>query len=106
MVLLSQDNTDLEFWMLRPRQAAKSELTPPEEFAARKLRSVGIVGLCGLKPRCAFKEPLETPIVNKIAAAFLEYLRVLLGGQIAEQTEAAEIAELERLYGLPSGRPN
>jgi hypothetical protein len=101
-VLLSRDNDDLEFVRVEPQRA----YMPPEELAARKLRSVGFVGLSGLKPRCAFAEPLEPPVVNAIAEAFAEYIRVLLGENFAEHIAAAEVAELHRLFGLPDPRMN
>jgi hypothetical protein len=104
MVLLNQDNTDMEFWALKPHQC---NVTTREEFAARKLRSVGVVGLCGPKAKCAFKERLEPSVINAIATAFTEYLRVSFAVDFAEQTEAAEITELERLYLLSGDkRPN
>src|ERR1700723_560571 len=98
LVLLSSDNTDMEFLPLRPRQLTERELLTPEEFAARKLRSVGVVGISGAQPRVAFKEPLSVSVVDRIAAAFLEYLRVMLRQGFAEQTATAEVQELERFY--------
>ncbi len=98
LVLLSSGNDDIELLRITPQPSA--DFVSPEVFAARQLRNVGVVGLCGTKPTVAFKEPLEPPVVNAIAMAFLEYLRVLLGESLAEQTEAFEIAELERLYSL------
>jgi len=103
MVLLNHDNTDAEFVALKPRQAA---FTSPEEFTARKLRPVGVIGLRGAQPVCAFKEPLDSPVVNSLATAFLEYIRVLLGQGFAEQMEAVEIAELERVWSIADTRPN
>jgi hypothetical protein len=105
MVLLSRDNTDAEFVALKPREAA---FTSPEEFTARMLRPVGVIGLQGTQPWCAFKEPLGSPVVNSLATAFLEYIHVLLGqGQgFAEQMEAVEIAELERVWSIADTRPN
>ena len=100
-VLLSQDNDDLEFVRVEPRRA----YIPPKEWAARKLRSVGFVGLSnGLKPVSALSEPLEPPVVNAIAEAFAEYIRVLLGENFAEHMATAEVAELHRLFGLPDTR--
>jgi hypothetical protein len=105
MVLLNQDNTDLEMWPLRPRQAA---LTSQEEFAARKLRTVGVAGLCGTKATCAFKEPLDPTVVGAIGTAFAEYIHVLLGDSIAmqieEQQKGDEVAWLEKLHQLPDTR--
>ena len=106
VVLLNSDNTDLEFLPLAPRQLTESELLTPGEFAARKLRSVGVVGLSGAQARVAFKEMLSVSVVDRIAAAFLEYLRVMLRQGFAEQTEAAEVQELERFYLLEDTRLN
>jgi hypothetical protein len=105
-VLLSHDNTDMEFWMLRPRHTSERDLTTREEFTARKLRSVGVIGLCGSLPRAAFKEALPSPVVHGIAIAFLEYLRVILAESFADEIRAVEIAELERLLTLPDTRLN
>jgi hypothetical protein len=104
MVLVNPDATDIVFWRLRPERAAESDLTTREEFAARKLRSVGVVGLCGLTPVCSFKESLETPVVNSIVVGFLQYIRDSLSDSLVELREAAEIAALECLFTLPDMR--
>jgi hypothetical protein len=88
MVLLNPDATDSEFWPLKP--AAQSPLTSETEFAARKLRPVGVVGLCGTKAQSAFKELLPDPVVRAIGTAFIEYVRVSLGQGFVEQL-AAEV---------------
>jgi hypothetical protein len=107
MVLLNPDDTDMEFWPLKPREVA---LTPPAEFTARRLRPVGIIGLQGAQAVCAFKEPLDTPVVNSLAMAFLEYIRVMLGRSFTAQTEERqkgdEVGWLERLHLLPDMRIN
>lgn len=105
IVLLNSDNTDMELLALCPRQTPESELITGEEYTARKLRSVGVIALNerGL-PQAAFREPLEASVISAIAAGFTEYIRVLIGKHLTEQTEAAEIAELERLYLLPDTR--
>jgi hypothetical protein len=100
VVLLSSANDDIAFMRLKPLPSAG--FITPEDFTARKLRSVGVVGLCGTKPMVAFSELLEPPVVDAIAWAFLEYVRVLLG----EHMEAALVTELERLYALSDTRPN
>jgi len=114
IVLLNPDATDSEFWPLRPQPLEPSELNAPDDFAARKLRIVGVVGLCGLKPQCAFKEELPERVMGKIGVAFVEYVRVALGQSYNEQL-AVEVARqmpgdfLEfagRLYALPDGRAN
>lgn len=102
-VFLSRDNDDIEFVPLRPRYAWHIS---PEEFNSRRLRPVAVIGLNGLKPMSAFKEPLEPFVVAAMAAAFLEYTCVLLGDSLAEQTETAEIAELGRLFALKDHRTN
>lgn len=98
-VLLSSDNADVQLLALRPVSESL-----PEELTTGKWRSVGVLGLQGLKPLCAFDEPLPPNVVNGIVAAFLEYARVLLGGQFAEHVAAAESAELARMYSLPDLR--
>jgi hypothetical protein len=106
IVLLNPDATDIVFWRLCPERAHESELTTEEECAARKLRSVGVVGLCGLTPVCSFKESLETPVVNSIVVGFLQYIRDSLSDNLVELREAAEIAALEHLFTLPDMRMN
>lgn len=100
-VLLSADNLDIQFWQLRPHRIAD---TSPEEFAARNLRAVGVVGLDGLTPRCAFKESLGSEIVNAIAVGFVEYIRASVCDGFNEQSKLAEIEELERVFSLPDTR--
>ena len=95
-VLLSADNSSVEFWPLKPE--AERALTSPEEFTARKLRSVGVVGLCGLSPRMALKEPLAQSVVDRIALAFQEHVNIVLYERFEEFTAAAEVAELQRVY--------
>lgn len=109
MVLLSSDNSDMEMWALRPYALTHAKRTPPEEFAERKLRTVGVIGFAGLRTKCAFHEPLDDSTVQAISAAFLEYVRVFLGSnytaRVREQ-EIAEIAALEALWTLEDPRPN
>ncbi len=104
LVLLSHDNLDMEFWPLG--FGSQSDWTSREEFAARRLRSVGVVGLGlpGLKPLVAFKEALLPSVVDGIATAFLAYLNVLLADSFAEQLPGAETAELERMWSLRDPR--
>jgi len=104
-VLLSHDNADIELVQLKPH-AYPGGYIAPEEFTARQLRSVGIVGLSGLKPLVYFKELLPPHVVDSIAAAFLAYIRVLTEGEFAAQMEAAGIAELTRLCSIPDTRMN
>lgn len=101
MVLMNESNTDVELLPLLPR---KCEFPSKDEFTARKLRSVGVIALCGAQSNCALKEPLENEVVDAIAATFLEYVRVLIGPEISRAMAAAEIAEMERMYTLPDTR--
>lgn len=101
MVLLNPDSTDMEMVMVRPTHDV-SKMPSREEFARRQLRAVGVVGVNGLKPMSAFREPLETAVIHRISAAFLAYLRVLLGESFTQQCEAAELERYyARLYSLP-----
>jgi hypothetical protein len=87
-VLLSSGNDDIAFIILNPQSA---EYFPREEFIARKLRSVGVCGLIGLKPVCVFKEPFSDDVVHAIAEAFVAYIGTLVPGVTAQMT-----AELDR----------
>lgn len=98
MVLLNPDNTDLEFWPLKPRPAAE---TAPAEVGARQLRSVGVIGLNGPAPHFALKEPLDQAVLDAVADAFKAYVKVLVGEEFAKQIKAAKI---EQLYYLWSGQ--
>ncbi len=108
MVLLNSDNTDMEFWRVRPCQAESP--TTREEFTARKLRSVGVAGLCGTKAVCAFKEPLHPDVVGAIGNAFAEYIHALIGDSVAMQIEERQkgdsVSWLNQLYQLPDARVN
>ncbi|MGO9937185.1 MAG: hypothetical protein ACLPH3_05895 [Terracidiphilus sp.] len=97
-ILLSAGNDDIELIPLCPRRPDRC--IAREDFTARQLRPVGVIGLSGLKALSAFREPLEPYLVDVIAEAFLEYARVLLGESFLEQAAAAEVAELERMYAL------
>lgn len=101
-VLLSPDNDDLEFIYVKQGQPYISA----EEYTARKLRPVGFVGLNGLKPLCAWSEPLPPSVISRIACAFTAYVCALLGDSFAEHMAAAEVAELHRLYSLADPRMN
>jgi hypothetical protein len=103
LFLLSANNDDLESVLLCP-SALADDMPSTEERTRRQLRPVCVVGLSGVKPLMAIKEPLSPHVVDGISAAFLEYVRVLLGDTIMKQVEAAEIAELERIYNS-SGTP-
>jgi hypothetical protein len=103
-VLLGSENTDVELVPLKPNQF--SSYLSPEEFTARRLRPVGVVGLSGINTLVSFKEPLPSHVLKLIAVAFSEYIRSLLGRSFEELQVAAEVAELERLYETPDYRVN
>lgn len=106
-VLMGSDPRDVEFIPLRPKAADTSmwaELAA--RWPGRGLRSIGVIGLVGIVPKVALKELLEPKQVSLLTTGFLAYLHELLSGSFAAQTEAAEIAELERVYLLPDTRPN
>lgn len=108
MVLLSRANDDVEFWPLRPRIAPASELTSEAECLRRGLRTVGVVGIAGLQPHAAFKEPLDATVVSAIGAAFTEYVHALIGNNIAalvEPPKGDEVDWLQHLWSLPDNRP-
>jgi hypothetical protein len=109
LVLLGTAPDDMEFIPLKPKMATEESMLMAElraRWPGRGLRSVGVIGLCGTSPRCAFKEPLETQQISALAAAFLVYLDVLFRESFAAQTEKAELSELERLFNLPDPRAN
>jgi len=99
MVLLSAENDDLEMWPLRPHPCAA---TPANEFARRKLRPVGVVGVSGLQSRCVFKEALPETVVAAIAQAFGAYCGTLVDYKMPAD-DSAEWCE--RLFQLEDPRP-
>jgi hypothetical protein len=101
MVLLGPDNTDVVIWGLEPHSGEQQ--TTAKEFAARKLRSVGVIGLRGYTPEIAFKEPLDFATMAAISYAFLEHIRRVLGERFAGY---AETRELSRVFALEDTRPN
>lgn len=106
LVLTNAQGNDVEFLPLKPRQMSESETAElAVRWPGRGLRSVGVIGLVGTSPFCALKEPLEPEQVSALAGAFLAYLHVLFRDSFAVQQEAAEIAELERLYAQADMRP-
>lgn len=106
MVLMGSPD-DVEFLPLKPSMADEGTIAELKaRWPGRGLRSVGIIGLVGTTPRCALKEPLDSEQVTGLADAFLAYLHSLYCDGFRAQTEAAEIAELERLYSLPDTRIN
>ncbi len=95
---------DIEFVPIKPRAADERLLADIKaRWPGRGLRSVGVLGLVGTVPRCALTEPLEPEQVSALVGAFLAYLHALFCDSLAEQQEAGEIAELERLYALQAG---
>ncbi len=58
-VLMGTAPGDCEFIPLKPKAADEAMLADLKaRWPGRGLRSVGVIGLCGTAPRCAFKEPL------------------------------------------------
>ena len=107
LALLGTAPGDVEFIPLKPRMADENMLAELKaRWPGRGLRSVGVIGLCGMSPRCAFNEPLEPEQVSALSGAFLAYVHALFYGHFATQQELAEVAEIERLYSLPDMRMN
>lgn len=107
MALSNPECTDLELMPFKP--CSMSELEQAQlkaRWPGRNLKSIGVIGLVGTSPRCALKAPLETDQLSALADAFLAHLHACFCDSFAAQTEAAEIAELERMYQLPDTRPN
>jgi len=108
MVLLSQDGSDLEMLPLRPRPLPASELPTAEAFTARRLRPVGIIGLCGTRGMCAFKELLSEAVVAALGVSFGEYVHALIGDRVAAQLvelqKGDEVSWIEQLHKLPDTR--
>lgn len=109
MVCLNVDNTDMEFWALWPRQAA-GRLTTPAEFKARKLRTVGVIGICAGSGIVAFKEALPEDVVARLGTAFGVYVRTLLDiGQpdiVQPEEKGDEVEWLCKLWSLSDPRTN
>jgi hypothetical protein len=106
LVLTNAQFDDVEFLPLKPRQMTESEKAElVTRWPGRGLCSIGVLGLVGMTPRSAFKEPLEPEQVTALAGAFLAYLHALFSDRFAEQLEGAEIAELERIYALGGQAP-
>lgn len=96
---------DVEFLPLKPRAADETMLAELKaRWPGRGLRSVGVIGLIGTSPQYALKEALDPEQVTALTAAFLTYIHSLFLNSFVAQMEAAEIAELERLYALPDTR--
>jgi hypothetical protein len=110
MAFANDDLTDCEFVALKPRM-----MTPDQEaafrdaWAGRGLSVLGVVGLVGATPRCAFKRPLGPAQVDALAAGFLAYIHALIAS--AFPTERAKgddewSAFASRLFELPDSRSN
>ena len=98
LALLGTRPGDCEFIPLKPHAADDTMLADlTARWPGRGLRSVGIIGLCSAGPQCVLKEPLESHQVSALTDEFLAYVN-------AVGPEAAEIAELERMYALPDPR--
>jgi hypothetical protein len=78
MVLSDPDCTDIELFMLKPRQVPEAELAHLASVGhSRNLNPIGVIGLVGSTPKCALREPLEPGKVSRLVDAFLAYLRAL-----------------------------
>lgn len=113
LILANNDFSDLEFVPLRPRMADESTWADLKaRWPGRGLQARGVVGLCGSRTACAFKEPLADAIVASLANSFAEYVRVLLGEDLAGWMEAVEMRReagdfvdwANSLWLLPDGR--
>jgi hypothetical protein len=104
-VLANAECDDLEFLPLKPRHMSPVEIAQlAARWHGRGLRSVGVIGLCGIETRTVFKEPLEPEQGSALAAAFLAHLQVLFSQSFEEQRPNVEVAELERLHALQDPR--
>ena len=104
-VLLGTTPGDCEFIPLRPRPADANMLAGiAARWPGRGLRSVGVIGLCGITPCYALKEPLEPEQVSVLTDAFLAYLHALYCHRMAAHLEQAEINELTRVWSLNDPR--
>jgi hypothetical protein len=105
MVLANGQNDDIEFLPLQPRRFSDAEMLDLRaRWAGRDLRSVGVIGLVGATPECAFKEPLGVNVTTSLAGAFLAYLQSLFRDGFAAQLEGFEVQELCRLWSLADTR--
>jgi len=96
---------DIEFIPLKPSPANAATLAGiAARWPGRGLRSVGVIGLCGVTPCCALKEPLEPEQVSVLTDAFLAYLHALYCDRIAVHLEQSEIQELQRMWSLNDPR--
>jgi hypothetical protein len=104
-VFVNEPGTDIEFLMLKPMQCPDSELEAIRtSWAGRGLRSVGVIGLVGATPKCAFKEPLDASVTTSLAGAFVAYLQSLFQESFAAQLQGVEIAELFKLWHMEDPR--
>lgn len=111
LILANPEITDVDFIPLKPRMMSPAEQAElRNRWPGRNLSSIGAFGMVGAVPKVALKVPLDDRQVTALSAACAAYIATLLGGSLAEQLaaqlEAAELAELERLWLLPDTRPN
>ncbi len=100
-VLMGANPQDVEFVPLKPRMADRQMLEDLKaRWPGRGLHTVGVMGLCGASPRCAFKTEAQiTPQqMDALAAAWGVYCCMTIVQGFAAQRESAEIAELYRIY--------
>ena len=96
---------DIEFIPLKPSPANAAMLAGiAARWPGRGLRSVGVIGLCGVIPCFALKEPLVSEQVSALSDAFLAYLHALYRDRLATHLEQAEIQELQRMWSLSDTR--
>lgn len=101
LALSNPEGTDIEFLSLKPKQMTHSDLAElAARWPGRNLRPIGVIGLVGAAPACAFNEPLEPEQVSALADAFLAYVHVLFCDSFAD----AEIQELYRLWSMEDPR--
>jgi len=107
-VLLGNTPGDLEFVQLKPRPAsAETWEALGAQWHVRGLRHAGSIGLVDGAPQLVLREPLGTNQVEALAVAFAAYIGCLVKSAMtshnfAAEIERAEVAELERMYAMPS----
>lgn len=94
-ILANPDVSDIEMVRVTPRALSDSELDAlTVQWSGRGLAFIGIAGLVNGTVRTALDVPLDIGRTNALAAAFVEYCRVLL----ADKSQPQSPAELEPEY--------
>ncbi len=105
LVLADDQFTDIEMLPVAPRQFSDYEIAQlRSRWGGRGLRSIGVIGLVGTTPECAFKAPLPLKVVTALAEAFRDYLHVLLCDSFEAQKTDVEARELARWFSLEDPR--